>query len=336
MRVAVVGAGSWGTAAAVLLASKGLSIRLWARRREQAEELRERRENRLYLPGVELPPGLAVTGELEEALEGTEVVVLAVPSHGLREVARRLIPLLPAGSTVVSLTKGLEEGSLLRMSQVLEEEGLDPRRIAVLTGPCLAIEVAQGLPTACVSASVSHEVAARVQAVFSAPSFRVYTNPDVVGCELGGAVKNVIAIAAGVADGLGYGENAKAALITRGLAEMARVGVSLGGNPLTFSGLAGMGDLVATCISRKSRNRYVGEELGKGRSLQEILAGMRMVAEGVKTSRALLDLAARVGVEVPITREVVRILYEGGDPRESVASLMLRPPKAELWGVPSL
>jgi glycerol-3-phosphate dehydrogenase (NAD(P)+) len=332
--VAVVGAGSWGTAVATITAEKGIDTVLWARRDEIAEEISGRHTNVAYLPGFDLPPSLVGTSDLERAVRGAEVVIMGVPSHGLRGVFREVRPFLEPDVPVVSLTKGIEQDTLKRMTEVMSEEGdLSPSRLAVLSGPNLAKEVMYRMPAATVVACSDDDVAKRLQQRFMSPFFRVYSNPDVVGCELCGAMKNVIAIAAGIADGMRFGDNTRASLITRGLAELARLGVRLGGNPLTFAGLAGMGDLVATCISKLSRNRGVGEELGKGRSLEEIVSEMQMVAEGVKTSRAVQALASRVGVDVPITDHVVKVLYEGVSPQDMVLSLMLRSAKPELAGI---
>ncbi len=333
-RVAVVGAGSWGTAFATITAEKGIDTMLWARRREIAQEIAGDHSNARYLPDVGLPASLGATDDLEAAVSGAEVVVMAVPSHAYREIFRTLVPFLGPEAPVVSLTKGIEQDTQKRMTEVMAEEaGLGEARVAVLTGPNLAREVMDRMPSATVVACADQAVAARLQDLFMAPFFRVYTNPDVVGCELAGAMKNVLAIAAGIADGLGFGDNSKASLITRGLAELARLGQKLGGNPLTFAGLAGMGDLIATCISKLSRNRHVGEELGKGRSLETIVNEMNMVAEGVKTSRAVVAIAEREGVEVPIAEHVVKVLYEDVTPRDMVMSLMLRSAKAELAGI---
>jgi glycerol-3-phosphate dehydrogenase (NAD(P)+) len=333
-RVAVIGAGSWGTAFAGITAGNGVDTILWARREELAEAISLRHQNTDYLPGVELPPALAATHDLERALSGATVAVMGVPSHALRSIFKDVAGLLGGDVPVVSLVKGIEQESLKRMSEVLVEEAdLSPERIAVLSGPNLAKEIVQRQPSATVVACADEDRATELQDVFMAPHFRVYTNNDVVGCELGGAMKNVIAIAAGIADGMGFGDNAKASLITRGLAEIARLGVRLGGDPLTFSGLAGMGDLVATCISPLSRNRTVGEQLGKGRKLDDVIAEMHMVAEGVKTSRPLCALAEKAGVEVPIAEHVVRVLYEDVPVEDMVRSLMLREAKPEIYGL---
>jgi glycerol-3-phosphate dehydrogenase (NAD(P)+) len=332
MRVAVVGAGSWGTAVAALLAGAHDAV-LWARSPDLAAQINGAHLNVSYLPGIPLPERLRASADLSEAVTGAEVLVMAVPSHGFRDVLAR-VPLRDE-VPVVSLTKGIETGTLARMSEVVAEvfPRRDPSRTAVLTGPNLAREVALGQPTASVIACSDPDLAVELQHVCMTATFRVYTNPDLVGCEVAGALKNVMAIAAGIADGLGYGDNTKAALITRGLAELARLGVALGGDPLTFSGLAGMGDLVATCTSEKSRNRTVGVALGRGRALADVVAEMRMVAEGVKTTRAVLELAERHGVEMPIAEQVGAVLDGIRRPQDIVPALMLREAKPELRGI---
>ena len=333
-KVAVVGAGSWGSAFASITAEKGVETVLWARRPEIADEINARHTNSSYLPDTDLPASLSATPDIDKALHGAAVVVMAVPSHAFRGVFREAEDHLESDAAVVSLTKGIEQDTQKRMTEVLAEEGgLGPDRLAVISGPNLAKEVMKRMPSASVVACADQETAAALQALFMAPYFRVYTNADVVGCELSGAMKNVIAIAAGIADGMGFGDNSRASLITRGLAEMARLGSKVGANPLTFAGLAGMGDLVATCISRLSRNRHVGEELGHGRKLDEIVSEMNMVAEGVKTSRAVVALAEREGIEVPLCEHVVKVLYEGVAPADMVLSLMLRSAKPELHGI---
>lgn len=333
-KVAVVGAGSWGTAFSTITAEKGVETVLWARRSELADEINARHTNAAYLPDFGLPPSLTATPDLGKALHGVDVVVMAVPSHAFRGVFQEAAPLIEGSPVLVSLTKGIEQESLKRMTEVMAEAAdIAPERLAVVSGPNLAKEVMRRMPSASVVACADEDRATELQSLFMAPFFRVYTNPDVVGCELSGAMKNVIAIAAGIADGMGFGDNSRASLITRGLAEVARLGIKLGGNPLTFAGLAGMGDLVATCISRLSRNRHVGEELGRGRKLEDIVAEMNMVAEGVKTSRAVLALARREGVDVPLCEHVVKVLYEGVAPADMVLSLMLRSAKPELHGI---
>ena len=330
-KVCVLGAGSWGTAIAAMCAQRVRTV-LWARRPELADAMQRERRNAGYLPELALPAGLLTTASLADAVDGADVVVMAVPSHGFRSVLGEAAPHLGAGVPVVSLTKGVEQGTLARMTEVIAAV-VPAHPHAVLTGPNLVGEIVAGYPTASVVAATDAGLAGELQELFSTGAFRVYTNPDVVGCELGGALKNVVAIAAGVSDGLGFGDNTRAALITRGVAELTRLGVALGGQPLTFGGLTGMGDLVATCISRRSRNRWVGEELARGRPLAEIVGGTRMVAEGVRTSAAVVELADRVGVEMPIADQVVAVL-EGATPAaEVVAALMGRVVKPELQGL---
>lgn len=330
-KVAVLGAGSWGTAMAAMCAAR-VSTTLWARRSELAAAVAATRCNADYLPELALPAALRTTADLADAVGDADVVVMAVPSHGFRAVLAEARPCLPDGVPVVSLTKGVEQGSLARMTEVIAQ--VAPRHpFAVLTGPNLVGEIVAGHPTASVVAATDPHLARELQELFSSDSFRVYTNPDVVGCELGGALKNVVAIAAGISDGMGFGDNTRAALITRGVAELTRLGVALGGRPLTFGGLTGMGDLVATCGSRHSRNRWVGEELARGRALAEITAGTRMVAEGVRTTDAVAQLAARVGVEMPIADQVAAVLHGVTPPAEVVAVLMGRMMKPELHGL---
>jgi glycerol-3-phosphate dehydrogenase (NAD(P)+) len=333
-RVAVIGAGSWGTAVAAIVAGNVPTV-LWARRPELAASIDRDHENADYLRDIPLPAELRATADLEQACDAADVVVFAVPSHGLRAVLAEARPHVAAQAAIVSLAKGIEQGTLRRMTEVIAEELAehDPDRIGVLTGPNLAREVAAGQPTASVVAVPDAGVAEELQLVFFAPTLRVYTNPDVVGCEMAGALKNVLAIGAGIADGLGYGDNTKAALITRGLAELARLGGVLGGDPLTFAGLAGMGDLIATCASPQSRNRHVGVELGRGRALDDIVNEMNMVAEGVKTTAAVIELAAANHVEMPLASFVGRVLYEGARPADLVPELMLRKAKPELHGL---
>ena len=333
MRVAVVGAGSWGTTVASLVAGNAPTV-VWAREPEVAEAIRSRRENPLFLEGHRLHDALEATSTLAEAVEGADLVVMAVPAQHFRGVLVDMAPLLGRTTPVVSLVKGLEAGSLLRMTEVVAEvTDVEPSRIGVLTGPNLAREVVVGQPTATVVALGDSSWSHRVQTLFATPRLRVDSSEDVVGCEVAGALKNVIAIAAGIAAGLGFGENTKAALVTRGLAELTRLGVALGGNPLTFLGLAGNGDLFATCSSPQSRNRHVGFELGQGRDLDEVIAEMHMVAEGVRTAPSVLTLAERHGVEMPICAQVDAVLARTTSPEDALASLMTRPPKAELDGL---
>ncbi len=332
-RVAVIGAGSWGTAAARLAAAHA-EVHLWAREPEVADAVTNQGENTVFLPGFPIPDTLTCTNDLPKALEDAQAVVMAVPSHGFRAVIAAAAPHIPKGAPVVSLTKGIEQKTLKRMTEiVVEETGHASDLVGVLTGPNLAVEVAAGQPAATVIAMRRESAAAAAQRLFMGPTFRVYTNPDVVGCESAGALKNVMALAAGMAHGLGYGDNSIAALITRALAELTRLGVAMGGRPLTFAGLAGMGDLVATCTSPKSRNRRVGVALGEGRKLDDIVAEMNMVAEGVKTTAAVLQLADRHGIEMPIASLVGEVLYEGLAPAEMVNRLMSRAAKAELHGI---
>ena len=330
-KVAVIGAGSWGTTVAALAASSVPTV-LWARRPALAAEVETRHENADYLPGVVLPDSLRVTSSLEEAVAGSALVIMAVPSHGFRAVLSELAESIPAGAPVVSLAKGLEQGSHLRMTEVIAE--VAPGHLAgVLTGPNLAREIAAGQPAATVVAMRDEEMARAVQEVLRTQTFRVYTNPDVVGCEMAGATKNVLAIAAGILQGLGLGDSSLAALVTRGLAELGRLGVAMGGERITIAGLAGVGDLVATCTSTLSRNRMVGEQLGRGRSLAEIMAEMRMVAEGVKTARPLLELAAAHGVEMPIGEQVASVLEGVTSPENAIRTLMSRSAKPEFDGL---
>lgn len=334
MKVAVIGAGSWGTTVAALVCTNAPTV-LWARDPSLAERINDVHRNEDYLPGVDLPTDLHATPSLTQACDGAEVVVMGVPSHGFRAVLADAAAVVPPDVSVISLSKGLERETVLRMTEVVADvlPGHRPDRIGVLTGPNLACEVAAGQPTASVVAIGDEDAAESLQRLFMTKTFRVYTNPDVVGCEIAGTLKNVIAIAAGIAAGLGYGDNTKAALITRGLAELARLGLKLGGDPLTFSGLAGMGDLVATCTSDKSRNRTVGVALGQGRALDDIVAEMKMVAEGVKSTEAVLELARRSGVELPIAEQVGAVLYEGRTAADIVPALMLREAKPELRGM---
>jgi len=330
VKVAVIGAGSWGTAVAAITATNADTV-LWARDPALAERVDTDHENVEYLAGIGLPPRLRATASIDDACSDAEVVVLGVPSHGLRAVLEAARPYIGRDTPIVSLSKGVEQGTLLRMTEVVADVLPEHRRdrTGVLTGPNLAREVAEGQPTASVVAMGCAETDRALQGIFMTSTFRVYTNPDVIGCEIAGALKNVIALAAGVAHGLGYGDNTKAALITRGLAELARLGIALGGEPITFSGLAGMGDLVATCTSEKSRNRTVGVALGRGQSLEEIVTEMKMVAEGVKSTAAVLELASRVGVEMPIAEQVGAVLYEGRRPADIVPALMLREARPE-------
>ena len=326
MKTTVLGGGAWGTALAAQAVRAGLDTRLWVRSRALASGIVERRENPGYLPGIELPAGLRATASLADAAADAEALVIAVPSEYCRELYRQLAGIAPKSALLVSATKGLESDTLLRMSEVaaLEAPG---RALAVISGPSFALEVAKQLPTAVVVASADHAVAERVQRALATRSFRVYSSEDVVGVELAGAVKNVIAIAAGIVDGLGYGTNTVAALVTRGLAEISRLAVALGGRPDTLSGLAGLGDLVLTCTGALSRNRTVGQRLGRGQSLGEAGAGLH--PEGVRTTLATAALAERHGIDMPIVRQMRAVLYEGKPAREALEELMLRSLKRE-------
>ncbi|MDO8879882.1 MAG: NAD(P)H-dependent glycerol-3-phosphate dehydrogenase [Coriobacteriia bacterium] len=333
MRVSVIGAGSWGTAVAWLLGSKGVDVALWAREPEIADGINAEHRNPSYLTDVALDPRVKATPDIEQAVSGAEVVVIVTPSHGVRGVAEAIKPTLPADTPVVNLAKGVEQGSLMRMTEVLEDVLGNRDRLAALSGPNHAEEVSKGVPSATVIAAYSEGVGRLVQDVFMAPAFRVYTNPDVIGVELGGASKNVVAVAAGMSDGLGYGDNTKATLMTRGLAEMSRLGAHLGANPLTYMGLAGMGDLIVTCTSRHSRNRALGEWVAGGGTVDSYGAETHMVAEGAKSAIALDDLAHSIGIELPITHQVRAILYEGHSPSEAGAVLMGRSATDELHGL---
>ena len=326
---AVLGAGSWGTALAVHLGRIGQEVNLWARDPALAQEIQRTRHNSRYLSECALPAAVRCTSELERAVEGAAFVVFALPSHGLRLVAREAAPWVARDAVVVSATKGLESESLARMSRVLAQETLNTLPVVVLSGPSFAAEVARGLPTAVLAASTDPVAAESVQQRFRGPALRLYASDDVVGVEIGGALKNVIAIAAGVVEGTGLGHNAMSALITRGLVEISRLAMAEGGRRDTLAGLSGLGDLVLTCTGRLSRNRHVGLELGRGRTLDDVLNEMRMVAEGVRTTGAALALGARHGIELPITAQMAAVLDGRSTPREAVEALMVRPQRSE-------
>ena len=329
--ISIIGAGSWGTALALMLTNSGHSVRIWAYEKEVADDIRDRHENRVFLPGFTLAESIRATNDLEEALAGAEIVVFAVPSHVCGGLYQQLLPAFRAAMVFVSATKGIDTERLMRMSEVFRSVvgGTFAPRFAALSGPSFAREVAAGSPTALVVASEDRDVARLVQQEFSSRTLRLYTSSDVTGVELGGAVKNVIAIAAGVVEGLGLGHNPAAALITRGLAEMTRLACACGARQETLAGLAGLGDLVLTCTGDLSRNSRVGIELARGRPLNEIVNSMRMVAEGVKTTAATVALAARHGIEVPITHQVDRLLRGAVSPREAIRELMERSLKEE-------
>lgn len=330
MDIAILGAGNWGTTLAVMLAGLGHSVRLWEYRPDLAREIELKRENAAFLPGVALPDKVRVTGDLAEALAGAGACLLAAPSQALRDVCLKAVPFVGRGLLVISCVKGLEHGSLLRMSQVAAQCLASKAPIlAALSGPNIATEIAQGMPATAVAAGEGTEAAMEAQGLLHSPAYRVYTSTDLTGVELGGALKNVVAIAAGMVDGLGLGANTKGALLTRGLAEITRLGQALGARAETFSGLSGLGDMVTTCMSDKSRNRQVGLAIGRGGKLDGILGRMTMVAEGVPTTRSAWELARRHGVEMPITRAVHQILFEDKGPQEAIAELMAREAKAE-------
>jgi glycerol-3-phosphate dehydrogenase (NAD(P)+) len=325
--LAIIGGGSWGTALAIILAPRFPCVRLWVYEADLAARMRETRENDVYLPGCRLPRHVEVLNQLPAALDGAEIVLSAVPSHLVRGLYQQMLPCLHESMVFVSATKGLENGTLLRMSEVIQE--VLPARVAVLSGPTFALEVARFEPTALVVASTDGALAEIVQGAFSGSTFRVYANSDPIGVEIGGSVKNVIAIGAGVVHGLALGHNAMAALITRGLAEITRLAVAMGGVAQTLAGLAGLGDLVLTCSGDLSRNRMVGVELAHGRKLEEIVSSMKMVAEGIKTTNAVSDLAKRHSVEMPICEQMVQMLQFGISPREAIQRLMDRSLKGE-------
>ncbi len=333
MRISVLGAGSWGTTLAILLAENSHSVTLWSYVEKDAQTILRTRANPSFLPGITIPETISVTSDLGEAVPDREMLVVAIPSQFIRASLKKFHSMAFENVLLVNVAKGVENGTLMTMSEMLHDTlpRLAPDRIATLSGPSHAEEVSRHIPTTVVVASTSFETARAVQSVFMVPYFRVYASNDLRGVELGGALKNVIAIAAGIVDGANLGDNTKAALMTRGIAEIARIGVALGAQDRTFAGLSGVGDLMVTCMSRHSRNRHIGVEIGKGRKLPDILAGMVMIAEGVATTQSAYDLAKRVGVEVPIIEQVHRILFEGKDPLKACHDLMTRDPKGEVW-----
>jgi glycerol-3-phosphate dehydrogenase (NAD(P)+) len=333
MNIAVLGAGSWGITLAILLSENGHTVTLWSYREKDTLLIRNTRENPDFLPGVHIPGAVHVTSDILEATRGAEMIVAAVPSQHLRSVMAHLRSVPLRDVMVVNVAKGIENGTLMTMSEMLHDTlpDLDPQHVTTLSGPSHAEEVSRRIPTAVVAASMNQETAKLVQRVFMLPYLRVYVSTDLRGVELGGALKNVIAIAAGIIDGANLGDNTKAAVMTRGIAEIARIGVALGARVQTFAGLSGIGDLMVTCMSRHSRNRFIGVEIGKGRKLQEILSGMVMIAEGVDTTQSAFDLGRKVGVEVPIIEQVHRILFEDKDPLQACRDLMTRDPKGENW-----
>lgn len=329
MKVGILGGGSWGTTLAILLYEKGLSVKIWEFSDEQVEIISKKRENIKFLPGIFIPQEIEITSCLEDVVKDSKVIVIAIPSQVVREVVKRLPPMITPDVVIVSGVKGLEISTMKRISEVIGEYLPQETKVGVISGPSHAEEVSRKIPTAIVAAAQDEKIAKFIQDIFLTPSLRVYTNTDLVGVELGGALKNIIAIAAGISDGLELGDNTKAALITRGLVEIIQIGRILGAREPTFLGLSGLGDLVVTCTSGYSRNRYLGEMIGKGSSLQEVLSSMVMVAEGVSTTKATKELAKKVNIELPITNEVYKVLFESKSPKQAVSDLMLRSAKAE-------
>ena len=329
----VIGDGGWGTTLAILLSRKGYEVRLWSVFPEYAKFLSEKRENPKFLPGIPIPQKIIISSDIRAVLEGSETVILAPPSHFMRGVVERLKGVDLSKKILVSVSKGVENETLLRMSEVIRDVLGKKIRLTILSGPTIAPEVAQGLPAMAVVASDEEELSKKVQEIFTTDHFGVYLSDDIIGVELGGSLKNVIAIAAGISDGLGLGTNTKAALFTRGLVEIARLGGKMGARVETFSGLSGMGDLVTTCLSPKSRNRWLGEQIGKGKRLDQVLKGTEMVVEGVKTALSALELGKKYKMELPITQEVKAVLYDGKDPLLAVKDLMGRPrgDEIKLW-----
>ncbi len=333
MKVTVLGAGSWGTTLALVLNQNNHLVTCWSFDKNDIEAIKKSKENKKFLPGITIPDSINFSNDLQASINSAEVIIVAIPSHAVRSVVQSIDLSAKKDLIWVNVAKGIENQTLLRVSQVIEEVGqVSSENIGVLFGPSHAEEVSREIPTAIVSASKSQETATLVQNLFMTPYFRVYANLDIVGVELGGALKNIIAVAAGICDGAGFGDNTKAALITRGLVEISRLGVKMGAKPDTFAGLSGMGDLIVTCMSRHSRNRYVGEQIGKGRTLQEVLDEMVMVAEGVKTTASAYELSQKEGVEMPITGQVYKTLFEGKPPVEAMRNLMTRASKIEDWG----
>lgn len=331
-KISIIGAGSWGTALAVLLHNNGNEVTIWSVIPEEVTMLREKRQHETKLPGVVLAPEIDVTGDLKEAMTGRDVLVLAVPSPFTRSTAHSMSEFCTEGQIIVDVAKGIEDYTLMTLSQIIEQE-IPQANVAVLSGPSHAEEVGRCIPTTCVVGAHTKETAEYLQEIFMSPVFRVYTSPDMLGMELGAALKNVIALAAGIADGLGYGDNTKAALITRGIAEIARLGVKMGGKLETFSGLTGIGDLIVTCASVHSRNRKAGYLMGKGYTMKEAMDEVKMVVEGVYSAKAAIKLADRYHVELPIIEQVNKVLFEDKKPADAMNDLMLRDPKVEAAGI---
>jgi len=328
-KISIIGAGSWGTALAVLLANKGISVNMWSVFEDEIKMLNEKREHVHKLPGTIIPENVTFTSDLEKAVGDAEVLVMVVPAQTVRQTSKDISKYIRNDTIIVSCSKGLEEGTGLRMSEVIGQE-IKNAKTVILSGPSHAEEVGKGIPTTVVAASEDIEAAELIQDIFMAPEFRVYTNTDVVGVELGGALKNVIALCAGISDGLGFGDNTKAALMTRGITEISRIGVSLGANPQTFAGLTGIGDLIVTCTSMHSRNRRAGILIGQGKTAKEAMEEVKMVVEGVTTTKAAYDLAQKQKVPMPITVEAYEVLFNGKDPRQAVYDLMMRNKKNEV------
>lgn len=329
IKISVLGSGGWGTALAIILHNKGHNTFLWGATPEYVEHLKEKRENTKYLKGIKIPPGLNITSNINDALDGADYLVAATPTPYIRNILEKLKDCYTAGTPIISVIKGIENDTLMMGSEIIKDV-LGDQPIASLLGPSHAEEVARNLPTTVVIASKDQELAKEVQSVFMTNRFRVYTNPDVIGVEIGATVKNVIAIAAGICDGLGFGNNSKSALITRGLAEVIRLGVAMGGQRNTFSGLTGIGDLITTCVSPYGRNRFVGEQIAKGKKLAQIIEEMEQFAEGILTTKSVHTLAHKYNVEMPITREVYKTLFEDKGPMDAVNDLMERGPKSEI------
>ena len=329
-KIGVIGAGSWGTALAILLEKNGHHVTLWSHREEEAKELAKNREHKAKLPGVYIPDSIVITGNLEAALTEKEVIVFAVPSVAVRSTAKKVGSYVKKGQLIVNVAKGIEETTLMTLTDIIEEE-IPGAKGCVLSGPSHAEEVSRGLPTTCVVGAKDKETAEFLQNVFMSPVFRVYISSDILGIELGGALKNVIALAAGTADGLGYGDNTKAALITRGITEIARLGIAMGAKADTFYGLSGIGDLIVTCASKHSRNRKAGYFMGQGKSMQEAMNEVNMVVEGVYSAKAGLSLSQKYKVEMPIIEQVNKVLFEGKAPADAVRELMVRDKKIESW-----
>ena len=331
-KIGVLGGGSWGSALAILLANKNYQVDMWMRRKDQIEEIRETGFNKKYLPHALFPDNLNVSDDMEKTISGKDIILISVPTHGVREVLNIAKQYIEKDQIIVNVSKGIETESLLRISEIVEEI-LPENKYAMLSGPSHAEEVAKNMATTVVSASRDKRVAEYIQDVFMTPTFRVYTNPDVIGVELGGSIKNVIALAAGISDGLNYGDNTKAAIMTRGIFEMSKLGVAMGAKAETFSGLAGIGDLIVTCTSMHSRNRRAGILIGEGKSMEEAVEIVGMVVEGIKTTKSVYNLSREYKIDMPITRELYNVLYNGEDVSESVSNLMLRDKKHEMENI---